>query len=126
MSDSTYPPGGVEDGKPLVWLAGEIRTPPMARDARVEAGFLLRRLQRGESLSLPSSRPMPSIGRRCHELSIVDRDASWRIIHRLDADAVVILEVFAKTTRASPRRVIQACQARLRRYDQADGSRSTP
>ena len=50
-------------GKPLVWLEGEIKTPPFSRAARLEAGFLLRRLQLGEQLSLPQSRPMPSIGR---------------------------------------------------------------
>jgi hypothetical protein len=49
--------------RPLVWLHGEIKTPPMSSRARVEAGYLLRRLQRGESLSLPESRPMPAIGR---------------------------------------------------------------
>lgn len=40
--------------RPLVWLHGEIKTPPMSSRARVEAGYLLRRLQRGESLSLPA------------------------------------------------------------------------
>jgi len=58
--------------KPLVWLKGEVRTPPFSAEARVEAGFLLRRLQKGESLGLPHSRPMPSIGSQCHELRIND------------------------------------------------------
>ena len=47
--------------KPLAWLSGEIKTPPFGSEARIEAGFLLRRLQRGESLGLPHSRPMPSV-----------------------------------------------------------------
>ena len=51
--------------KPIVWLGGEIKTPPFGPKARLEAGFLLRRLQRGESLNLPQSRPMPGIGRGC-------------------------------------------------------------
>ena len=63
-----------QDEKPLVWLHGEIKTPPFTADARVEAGVLLRRLQRGEGLSLPHSRPMPDIGRRCHELRVPDED----------------------------------------------------
>jgi len=37
--------------KPLVWLHGEVKTPPFSREARIEAGFLLRRLQDGEILS---------------------------------------------------------------------------
>ena len=60
-------------GKPLVWLHGEVKTPPFTAEARVEAGFLLRRLQQGEVLGLPQSRPMPTVGRQCHELRINDR-----------------------------------------------------
>jgi hypothetical protein len=47
------------DAKPLVWLGGEIKTPPLSSGARIEAGTLLRKLQNGEKLSLPHSRPMP-------------------------------------------------------------------
>ena len=103
--------------KPLVWLHGEIRTPPFSREARLEAGFLLRLLQKGEPLSLPHSRPMPSIGPRCHELRVNDRGQTWRIVYRIDSDAVVILEVFAKKTAQTPQRVIDTCRRRLQEYD---------
>ena len=105
--------------KPIVWLHGEIKTPPFTTAARIEAGMLLRRLQRGERLSLPASRPMPIIGRRCHELRIVDAGETWRIIYRLDADAVVIAEVFSKKTAATPTAAIDASRTRLRHYDDA-------
>lgn len=105
--------------RPLVWIHGEIRTPPFSHTARIEAGMLLRRVQEGESIGLPESRPMPSIGRRCHELRVQDADHTWRIVYRIDEDAVVILEVFAKKTRATPKGVIEACKERLRRYDAA-------
>ncbi len=39
--------------KELVWLAGEVKTPPFSSEARIEAGYLLRLLQKGESLSMP-------------------------------------------------------------------------
>ena len=48
--------------KPLVWLHGEVKTPPFSPPARVEAGVLLRRLQRGERLAMPQSRPVPGLG----------------------------------------------------------------
>jgi phage-related protein len=105
--------------KPLAWLHGEIRTPPFSAKARVEAGFLLRRLQRGEALAMPHSRPMPAIGPRCHELRVLDADASWRIVYRADPDAIVIAEVFRKTTRATPKQVNDNCRRRLRGYDDA-------
>ena len=95
-----------------------MKSPPFTDDARVEAGVLLRRLQRGERLVMPHSRPMPDIGRRCHELRVPDEDKTWRIVYRIDADAIVIVEVFEKKTRATPRRVIDTCQRRLREYDQ--------
>lgn len=103
--------------KPLAWLAGEIKTPPFSAQARLEAGVLLRRLQRGELLGLPHSRPMPSIGRRCHELRIPDERVTWRIVYRLDADAIVVGEVFAKKTSQTPGHVIDACRRRFRQYD---------
>ena len=105
--------------KPLVWLHGEIRTPPFSDEARREAGFHLRALQRGDLLPMPQSRPMPRIGRRCHELRIRDRDDHWRIIYRLDVDAVLILEVFAKKTNETPQSVIDVCKKRLRSYDKS-------
>ena len=103
--------------KPLVWLKGEVKTPPFSSAGRIEAGYLLRRLQNGEKLSMPHSRPMPTIGPRCHELRITDGEKDWRIVHRLDSDATVILEVFRKTTRATPEPVIRECRRRLQKYD---------
>jgi len=105
--------------KPLIWLHGEIKTPPFSAAARVEAGVLLRRLQRGESVALPFSRPMPSIGNACYELRVQDETRSWRIVYYLDKDAVVILEVFAKTTRRTPKSFIRTCKRRLRAYHAA-------
>jgi len=78
---------------------------------------LLRRLQQGENLGLPHSRPMPSIGGHCHELRIRDTDRNWRIVYRIDDDAILILEVFGKTTRITPNNVIDNCKKRLSKYD---------
>ena len=102
--------------KPLLWLHGEIKTPPFSSAARIEAGVLLRRLQRGEAIALPHSRPMPDIGKACHELRVNDETRTWRIVYHLDVYAVVILEVFAKTSRATPDAVMKSCRKRLRNY----------
>lgn len=103
--------------KPLRWLAGEIKTPPFSTSARIEAGVLLRRLQRGERLGMPVSRPMPEIERGCHELRVKDGQESWRIVYRADRDAIVIVDVFKKKSRKTPQRVIRNCRRRLREYD---------
>lgn len=109
--------------RPLVWLQGEVKSPPFSRPARIEAGVLLRRLQRGEMLELPHSRPLPVIGPRCHELRIRDATRRWRIIGHLDSDAVVILKVFAKTTRTIPALVVETCRRRLRDYARVSQSK---
>ncbi len=109
------------DDKPLVWLQGEIKTPPFSEEARFEAGMLLRQLQRGDALGMPHSRPMPSIGSRCHELRVRDRGAEWRIIYRIDEDAIVLAEVFSKKSAHTPAPVIRVCRQRLRRYDEIAG-----
>ena len=103
--------------KPLVWLHGEVKTPPFSATARVETGILLRRLQKGEQLSLPNSRPMPSIAPRCHELRINDENTIWRIVYRIDSDAIIILDVFKKKTNKTPNRIIELCKRRLRDYE---------
>jgi phage-related protein len=105
--------------KPLVWLQGAVKTPPFGEAARIEAGFLLRRLQQGEPLSLPHSRPMPGIGPQCHELRINDGDHAWRLMYHVESDAVVILDVFSKKTQTTPQGTIDTCRKRLKRYQQA-------
>jgi phage-related protein len=105
--------------KPLVWLHGEVKSPPFSKEGRLEAGFLLRRLQRGDLLEMPASRPMPSVGARCHELRVNDSSGQWRLVYRIDSDAIVIAEVFSKKTRATPKPVVDLCRKRLKEYDNA-------
>ena len=69
---------------------------------------------------MPQSRPMPSLGVRCHELRIRDDKTTWRIVYRIDKDAIVILEVFPKKTTRTPGKVIDACKRRLGDYDREE------
>jgi phage-related protein len=103
--------------KPLVLLHGKIKTPPFSRDARIEAGELMRSVQEGESLEMPHSRPMPSIGPRCHEIRVPDENTTWRIVYRIDPDAIPVAEVFAKKTNKTPKWIIDICKKRFRKYD---------
>ena len=105
--------------KPLAWLHGEVESPPFSDGARREAGYLLRLLQQGKSIGLPHSRPMPTIGAHCHELRINDENKTWRVIYRIDSDAIVIAEVFEKKTQKTPKHVVATCNKRLKSYDNA-------
>lgn len=122
MSYWTYANGSRVDVS-LLWLFGEVKTPPFSAEARVEAGFLLRRLQQGETLGLPHSRPMAAVGPGCHELRIPDRGLTWRIMYHMAGDAIVILDVFAKKTEATPQTVMATCRRRLVQYQTVTKSR---
>ncbi len=112
------------EDKPLAWLAGEVKSPPLSSEARQEAGVLLRRLQRGERLSLPESRPMPAIGPRCHELRIddVQLKREWRVVYYVGRHAIAVLDVFQKSTRATPAHVISNCRRRVAEFRKVDES----
>ena len=109
----------MQTDKPLRWLHSEVKSPPFTAAARLEVGWLLRRLQQGEALSLPHSRPLPVVGARCHELRIRDKDKNWRLIYRIDDDRILIVEVFNKTTPQLPLQIVNLCQRRLSAYDAA-------
>jgi len=100
-------------------MHGEVSTPPFSEKARIEAGYLLRQLQKGLNLSLPFSRPMPSIGSRCHELRILDENRAWRIPYKTYTDAILILEVFEKKSAKTPKSVIDTCRQRITAYEAA-------
>lgn len=108
--------------KPLVWLHGELKTPPMSREARIEAGFLLRRAQEGENLAMPESRPMPSIGQGCHELRITDVEhrIEWRVVYCVGRLAIGVLEAFEKKTKSTPKDTITNCRRRYAAFKKED------
>jgi phage-related protein len=56
---------------------------------------------------------------RCHELRVNDENTTWRIVYRIDPDAIVILDVFSKKTAKTPKAVIENCKRRLKDYDNA-------
>ena len=68
---------------------------------------------------MPSSRPMPSIGPRCHELRIDEPvlGKAWRIVYRVDPEAIVIVDAFAKKSQATPKAAIARAARRLKLYD---------
>lgn len=59
---------------------------------------------------------MPCIGPRCHELRVNDRFTTWRVVYRIDDDAILILDVFEKRTAKTPQSVVDACRRRLSGY----------
>jgi phage-related protein len=50
-----------------------------------------------------------------------DESVTWRIIYRVDPDAVLVCAVFAKKTEAIPQHIVNACKRRLALYDRSAG-----
>jgi phage-related protein len=113
---------GKVDDKPkrkrAAFLHGEIKTPPFSEEARKEAGDLLSDLQDGKSPVYPLAEKLPIIGPRCGALRVRDAQHNWRIMYRVDAEEVLIVDVYDKKTEKIPDQVIDRCKKRLKRYDE--------
>lgn len=100
--------------KPLVWIHGEIKSPPFSLMARIKAGRLLQEVQNGKHLGMPVSRPR--IGPGCHELRIQDGGFAWRVVYGIGGDSIAVLDVFAKKTLRTPDDIIARCRRRWADY----------
>lgn len=105
--------------KPLLWLSGEVKTPPFTPEGRQEAGMLLRLFHEGERLEMPQSEPLTDVCHRCGALRERDAGHSWRIMYRIYSDAVLVPGVYSKKTRTIPKATIDRCIRRLAQYDEA-------
>lgn len=103
--------------KDIVWLTEKFETPPLSSELRIDAGYNLRKIQQGEKLSMPTSRPMPIIGPGCHELRLKDTNTIWRFIYRIDNDAIILVHWYCKKTEETPKAVVSSCKTRLSSYD---------
>ena len=84
-------------------------------EIRGDLADALARLDAGLMLSMPLSRPMPSIGRGVHELRLKDRSGAYRVVYALAAyGAVYVLHAFKKTTQATSARNLELARMRLK------------
>jgi len=88
----------------------------LSPEARNQIYEQLRKLQQGETIKPPFSRPMKTIGVRCHELRINDAGNQWRIFYHIADRDIVVLGILKKKSQKTPKRVISTCRKRLRRY----------
>jgi len=80
-----------------------------------ELGKAIFDLQKGEKLSMPLSRPMPSVAPGVEELRVKDSTGAYRVFYftRL-ADAIVVFHAFGKKTQKTPQREIDVGKKRLK------------
>jgi phage-related protein len=104
--------------KLIQWL-GSSRTDVRAfpEDARIDAGWQLELVQRGED---PDDwKPMPTIGPGVREIRIREASGAFRIIYLATfEDRVLVLHAFQKKTQATPKKDIELASQRLKRWRQ--------
>ncbi len=85
-------------------------------EVREDLADAIARLERGHVLSMPLSRPMPSIAKGVHELRLKDRSGVYRVIYFLaGASEIWLLHAFKKTTQATSLQDIAIAKDRLKR-----------
>jgi phage-related protein len=87
----------------------------LPEEVRKDLADLIARLEEGHMLSMPISRPMPSIGKRVHELRLKDKSGVYRVIYVLiEKGRVGLLHAFKKTTQETPKLSIELAKKRLK------------
>ena len=66
---------------------------------------------------MPQAEPLTGVGPRCGALRVRGVEHNWRIMYRVDTDAILVLEVYSKKSRKIPDEVIERCKQRLKQYD---------
>lgn len=84
-------------------------------DVRRGLGKIIFDLQKGEKLSMPLSRPMPSVAAGVEELRVKDRSGAYRVFYYTKlADSVLIFHAFVKKTQRTPAHEIALARKRLK------------
>lgn len=84
-------------------------------EARKLVGESIRKLQKGEHLSMPLARPMPSVALGVEELRIKDRGGQYRVFYYLKHRAgILVFHAFVKKSQDTPKREIKTGRQRLR------------
>lgn len=84
-------------------------------DVRRELGKAIFDLQKGKTLPLPLSRPMPAVARGVEELRVKDRTGAYRAFYFTKlAGAVLIIHAFEKKKAKTPLHEIDLARKRLK------------
>ena len=85
------------------------------KDVRARLGKGLYRLQMGEDLGMPNSRPMPAVGAAVSELRVKNADGSFRAFYYVaSAKGVLVFHAFAKKTQRTPPLELDLARKRLK------------
>lgn len=84
-------------------------------DARTRLGRELFRLQMGEVLPMPISKPMPDVAMDVAELRVRDESGSYRVFYyTASTEGILVFHAFAKKTQRTPPAEIEIGRKRLK------------
>lgn len=85
------------------------------KDVRRELGKAIFDLQRGETLTMPLSRPMPSLAAGAAELRVRGRGGNYRAFYySRSARGILIFHAFAKKSQVPPKQELDLGRKRLK------------
>ena len=102
--------------KPIAFLGDSLaRLRDFPDDARSEAGFQLREVQKGND---PADwKPLKTVGQGVREIRIREEAGAFRVIYLATlGDTVVVLHAFQKTTQQTAQRDIDLAVSRLKSW----------
>lgn len=80
-----------------------------------DLGYLLYRLQAGETLAMPHSRSMRSVGKGCFELRVKGDDGTYRVFYMLKMEnKILVFHAFKKRTQKTPKHEIELAKNNLK------------
>lgn len=85
----------------------------LPEEVRGDLADAIARLERGLILSMPFSRPMPSIGPGAHELRLTHGSGTYRVFYALRSGTIYLLGAFKKKAQETPQRVPERIRDRF-------------
>lgn len=85
------------------------------KDARLRLGKGLFRLQMGESVGMPNSRPMPVVAPGASELRVKTQDGAYRAFYyTASPEGILVFHALLKKTQQTPPLEIELARKRLK------------
>lgn len=102
--------------KPATFHPNAIETiQEFSKEVRLEIGKAIFDLQKGETLSMPLSRPMGVVAPGVHELRVKDRAGIYRVFYLTKLkESVLVFHAFTKKTQETPKHEIEVGRKRLK------------
>lgn len=91
----------------------ELKNAP--KDVLIDMFALFDDLAAGKKLSLPISRPLPSIGKSLHELRLSGRSGEYRVFYVIKvANAIYVIHATSKKKQALDQQTVDLLKQRMR------------